>query len=211
MVVAGAFRKPAGQGVLQHRGLAHVECTVQHGDVHSESLASPLPVQQRHGEAPQKLESRPGVTQGKTRLHGGIPRLAALRNQTASGCRNDVHTGQMGQGAVGAEAGDGAVNQPGVDLQHFLIANAQLFQRAGLEVLHHHIHLGRQVQYDLLALFGAHVDGDALLAPVVLAEVQADVVDVGAVLPGDVSRAGPLHLDDLGSHVRQHHPAEWGG
>ena len=126
-------------------------------------------------------------------------------------CGNDVHTGQMGEGSVGAEARDGAINQIRVDLQHFLIANAQLFQRVGLEVLYHHVRLSDQIHHDLFALFRTHIDGNALLSPVVLAEIEADLVDVRAVLTGDVTRAGPFHLDDLRAHVRQHHAAERGG
>ena len=115
-----------------------------------------------------------------------------------------VEGGPVPVGAVLAEAGDGGEDNVGLDLLELLVGEAHFGNDAGAEVFEDYVGGLDELSEDLLALFGAHVEGDALLAAVVDGEVDAGAVDEGCVGPG-LFAAGLLDLDDLGAHVGHDH------
>lgn len=128
-------------------------------------------------------------------------------HQTAHGLANNVVARPLGVGAVVAEAGHAAVDDGGVHLAQFFIAQAQLVHDAGTVILQHDVALLHQLQEDLLAFLALQVQGHAVLIPVQVHEVGALAVDDGGVATGIVSPSGQFDLDDVGSHVCQHHAA----
>ena len=85
-----------------------------------------------------------------------------------------------------------------------LVGEAHLGNDAGAEVFQYHVGGLHELPEDLLTLLGAHVEGDALLAPVVDGEVDAGAVNQGGMGSGLLA-AGLFDFDDLGAHVGHNH------
>ena len=116
-----------------------------------------------------------------------------------------------------AEAGDGAVDQLGIDRLQAFIVETVFLQTAQLEVLDQDIGLGDQLAHGLRPLRCREIDGDGTLAAV--AGVVVGGGQVLAVLALDegwsplagIITFGAFHLDDVGAEIGQHLPGPWTG
>ncbi|MPM54495.1 hypothetical protein SDC9_101273 [bioreactor metagenome] len=109
------------------------------------------------------------------------------------------------------EAGDRAVHKARVELGQRLVIQPILRQPAGLEVLHQHVALRRQITHDLLAFGLGDVHRHRLLVAVGahvirrLARAFTRLILHERRAPGArvVSGLGALDLDDLGAQIAQ--------
>src|SRR5262245_39479340 len=111
-----------------------------------------------------------------------------------------------------AEAGDGAIDDTGVDRPDRLIVEAVALEIADLVILHENVAALGDVANDLLPLGACDVDGDRLLVAVgaeiegiVVVRLACRVFQVRrAKGAGVVAAAGALDLDHLGAEIGQH-------
>jgi hypothetical protein len=95
------------------------------------------------------------------------------------------------------------VDQPLVQCRQRRVVQAEPGQRAGLEVLHHHVGAERQLARQRGAVGVLQVDADALLVAV----EHREEAGAGAQQPARGLAADRLDLDHLGAQVGQHHAA----
>ena len=143
------------------------------------------------------------VDDGHTRLDGGHPVLAGNHHDARHGLTDGIVANLIAVGTELAVGGDVDHDDAGVELLERVVAKAHLFNGAGAEVLHQHVGHLDQLPQNLLGLVTAQVDGEALLAAVVLHPVGALAVGVGAVKAGFLALQ-PLNLDYLGPQACQH-------
>ena len=196
-------------GVADHVGLHKGEHAVQQGHVHILAFAGALPVIQGQQDAGDGVQAGTHVAQGSAYSGGRGIGIAGDAHHAGHALGHDVIGGQVAHGAVLAEAGDGAVDDLGVDLLQILVGEAQLLHHAGLEVLHHDVAGLDHIIDQVLALF--QVDGDALLAPVDQGVVAALPIFEGAKDTAAVAHAGLFDLDDFRAEVGQVHGTERAG
>ena len=110
-----------------------------------------------------------------------------------------------------AVARDAEQDHPGVALAQLLVAEAPLGQRAGAEVLDHHVRDGGEPLDELHALGRVQVGGDGLLAAPDDRPAQRAALVERAHLTQRVAAAGQLDLDDLGTEVGQQRRRVTGG
>ena len=134
------------------------------------------------------------------------PQRAAFRARHVGQAPHHLHhLVQRGAVLVGAgqEALERHVHQPRVQLRQRLPAQPHALQRARLEVLAEDIGLRGQTQHDLPSARALHIHRQAALVAVELTEeagTRAHQPPRGVTLQG-------LHLDHLGTQVRQDHAA----
>lgn len=151
---------------------AQVEDGVLHGDLDA-LAASGVGALVEGGQDPRDgVDAGAGVAD----LRAGGQWRAAFEagggHGAAHGLGDDLVGLERGVGAV-AEALDGGVDDPRVDLLDPLPGEAHAVDRAGPEVLHHHVAAGDQVGQDLPSARGLGVERDAALVRVEHREVQA--------------------------------------
>ena len=110
-------------------------------------------------------------------------------------------------GTFRAEAGDRAIDQPGIVRGQRLVAEAKPVHRAGAEILDDDIGGARQPARRRLPVLGLQVERDALLVAVHRTE-RAVVVGL-APHPERIAAIRRLDLDDLGAQIGQQHAGEW--
>ena len=109
----------------------------------------------------------------------------------------------VGVGAARAEATDGAVHEPRVDLQQLFNARPETFRGSGPEILDVDVGLADETLEELAVRALLHVERHAALVAVIGLKVRR----VLTALVGAVGVAlGAFDLDDVGAEVRQHHP-----
>ena len=86
---------------------------------------------------------------------------------------DDVVAGPVMVAAVAAEAADCPVDQPGIELFQFLIAQPHPVHDPGAEVLYEDVGLFHQLPQDILTCLLLHVQGHAVFIPVQVGIVQA--------------------------------------
>ena len=97
---------------------------------------------------------------------GGIG-MPGNAHQAADTLRHQIETAPVAGRACAAEARDSAVDQPGLDIFQFFIAQPQPFHDAGTEVLNYRIRLFNQPsEYPAPAAFAAQVEGYAALVAI---------------------------------------------
>ncbi|MNZ89686.1 hypothetical protein D3C78_1086210 [compost metagenome] len=163
-------------------------------------------VGQRHADL-----HRPGAL-----LAGGAPGQA---HQPAEALDHEVVAGALGVGAVLAEAGDRAVDQPRVDLFQTGVVEAVGGQAADLEILQQDVRLQGQLADDALALLAGEVDGQRLLVAVgaqVIGRFRG-VLALGVAqerrppVTGVVACAWALDLEHLGAEIGEDLPGPGAG
>ena len=148
------------------------------------------------------------IADGGADLGGGAIGEAGDGHHAGHGLGHDVIGGAGSQGALQAEAADGAVDDAGVDLLHLLIGEAQLGEHAHLVVLADDVGGLQELREDLLAFLALEVQGHALLIAVDIGIVAAAAVVDGAPGTGLVAQVGYFDLDDFSAVVGQVHGAE---
>ena len=139
------------------------------------------------------------------RSHRWPVRLAGQVEQAPVGHAQPVEPGSAGVRAVLAEGADAHEHQPGVER---VGAEAPFLHGPGPEVLAHDVGGRRQPAEEVLALGRAQVAGDALAAASLDGPEQRVPVDEGPDAAHEVTGAGLLHLDDLGTPFAEQPRAE---
>ena len=145
------------------------------------------------------------VDDGRADRGGAAARRAGDADQAGPGLHQDVLAGLQRHRTGRAEAGGRCEDDVGVDRAEFRLAEAELAEDAGAEILHHHVGAGDQPTGDLTAFLALQVDADRALVAVGAEIEAADPLaeDVGAG-PAPFMRAiDRLDLDHVGAHVGQ--------
>ena len=173
----------------------------------------------RLGVPKRRLDGDDGIEAGKNVGDGDadLLRLAAGRagdrHQARHALHDEVVAGARGIGAVLTEAGDGAVDEAGIDRLEALVVQPVFLQAAELEVLDQHVGCGDELSHGLSALGRREIERDGALAAI--AGVVIGGRQVFPVVPfhegrppfaGIVAALRVLHLDDVGAEVGQHLP-----
>ena len=139
--------------------------------------------------------------------------VAGQIHEAAHALRHQIVAGALGVGAVLAEAGHRAIDQPRVFRRQALVVEAELGEPADLEILDQHVRALGQLVHDAAAFLVLEVGFDRTLAAVGGMEIgRADMLAVGAFDEGRSPAAGvvagalALDLDDVGAEVGQHLP-----
>ena len=152
------------------------------------------------------------VRDGHADLGGRHTGVTGNAHQPADPLGHQVEPAAFGVGSSVAEAGDGAVDEPGVDASQFLVSQPQAFHHARPEVLDHGVGIAGQPLEHGLAGLPLKVDDQAALVAVGGQKPRRPVLDEGRSHPPVVIAAvGLLHLDDVRSQVPQHHRAHGPG
>ena len=105
--------------------------------------------------------------------------------------------------SVGAEAGDAAMDQLRKFLAQKVVADAPFVERAGLEVLDHHIGIFEHPHQHGAAALGSEVEADGALVAVGADEIGCVLImERGPPVAGLVA-GGWLHFDDVSAVVAQ--------
>ncbi len=129
----------SGDGKVRNLGGEESEARFQHRDIDVLALAGVGALEQggRDGEcgghAGQHVAHRETGTSGAHFLVAGQRHDAGQRLDLA------VVAGLVAIGTGAAEAGDGAIDQAGIDRAEGVVADAEAIHHAGAEVLHHHV------------------------------------------------------------------------
>jgi len=134
-----------------------------------------------------------------------------MPHHPGGGLDQQVVAGPLGIGTVLAEAGDRAIDEPGVDGLQARVVQAVLLQPADLEVLHQDVAVGCHAANQRLAFGLGHVDRDRALVAVARGVVGGlvGIVAVGvlqegrAPVAGVITAFGPLDLDHVSAQVGQ--------
>ena len=139
----------------------------------------------------------------------GRPALwAGQAHQPAHRLDHQVEGRKVSQRTLLPETRDRGVDDGRVHRLDGLITEAQPVHHPGTEVLQQHIGPSGELYHQVSALFGFHVDGDALLAAVEHHEVGALAIPVGTKGAAFVAATRHLDLDHLGTQVGQHRRAK---
>ena len=153
--------------------------------------------------ADHRVQTSHVVGQREGGADGGAILIALHIGHAGERLQGGAQTGQMAVGAGLAIAGHMGDDDVGVDLSHFLNADAPLVQGTGLEVLKDHVALGHQLEKQLLALLVVEIQGDALLVSPHRGPADADAVLQGAHSAEGIAPAGHLDFDHFGAKVGQ--------
>ena len=206
--IVGQTRHDAIPQILAPAQAMPAQGAIGHGDVDVLAPAQPLPGKQgggnaegsKQGAAAQVGDLHPG--QGRAALAAAVGEHAVERQVV------DVVPGPLRPRPVRAVAGDGAVDEPGIDRLQRREPQAQPVHDPGSEPLQDHVRLCRQPLENLLALRLFQVQGQR---PLVAVEdhMVAAVVAQQRRPPADVVPAlGIFHLDHISAEIRQQHGAE---
>ena len=127
-----------------------------------------------------------------------------------------VVAGGVALGAGLAVARDRAVDDPGVDLAHALVADAEPVEDTGTEGLEHDVVLAHQAQQHLAPALALEIDADRALVAVQRQEQRRlraviGTLDIGRGPADVVAHAGVLDLQDLRAEVGEQQRAEAAG
>ena len=213
MRVAHPRRRLAG-GEIVHRlvgGRRHRDVEQRHVDMLA--FAGALTLAQGGQRRDRGVEPGQHVGDGDAHLLRAAARqvvaLAGDRHQPAHRLDEEIVARAVGIGPGLAEAGDRAVDQPGIDRAQILVAEPVAGEPAALVVLQQDVGGRDQPADDLLSPGRGEVEGDRFLAPIGAVEIGR-VGDLAAVLGDDEGRppqagvvagAGALDLDHLGAEI----------
>ena len=188
-----------GKVYLHHAGFRH-HAAVGKGYVDLLSLAGHIPIAESRQNTDDQIQSAHHIAEGGAAANRvGIRPAGDAHN--APGLGHGVVTGTAAVGSCCAEAGDGTVNQTGIDLLQGFIAQAKLLHGAGPEVLNEDIHVFHQLQKYILSLL--QIQSDALLAAVEVFVIAADTVFHRCEISAVVAGSGLLQLNHLGAQIPQ--------
>ena len=133
---------------------------------------------------------------------------AGNAHQAAHSLGHQVKAAPVAVGAGGAKPGNGAVNQAGLDLGQFPIAQLQPLHNAGAKVFHHHVGVLQQSPEHLPARLFPQVQGQAALVAVQRQKAGRPAAIKGRPHPpGIVAAIGLLNLHHVRAHIGQQHSA----
>jgi len=152
------------------------------------------------------------VGQGQRRQRGRRVRRARHVGEAAHGLGERAEARARRVGPRLAEPRDVEHHEPAVHGPEVLVADPPAGQRAGPEVLDHHVDPGHEAAQEVLPLGHAEVERHAPLVARRGAPHEPDAVLLGSEPAHAVTAAGLLHLDDVGAELRQErrHPGPRG-
>ena len=122
---------------------------------------------------------------------------------------DEVEAGAAAVRAGRAEAGDGAIDDGGVERADIVVGEAHAIDDTGSEVVDHHVGVFEHAAHNGETLLALEVEDDAALVAVEREERRRFAFDEGrAVAPGVVAAVGLFDLDDVCAHVGEEHGAE---
>lgn len=149
------------------------------------------------------------VHHGHAKLERGLPGFAVDGHEAGLALDHQVVARAFGFRSGAVVAGHRAIDQVRPDGLELCVTQSQLVGATGLEVLDHHIELRQQVVDQLLSFGRLQIHGDGPLVAVHAVVVgRLRLADAHAPVTGIVPAAGMLHLDDFGTEVGQHLPAQ---
>jgi hypothetical protein len=192
--------QPGGEGHIVGR-----DQSLEHGDVEPRARTrSRAPPQGGHDGA-KGVGSREHV--GGLEV-GGSRRgqVALLQVHEAGGGVDDVGEGRpLAPRARLAEAGDGAVDEIGLDGGERRVVDAQALGHPGGKILHGHVGLPREIADDVARLRAPEIEPHALLADIDPREIRALIVaarvELEVALAHVVAAPRTLDLDHAGAEV----------
>ena len=205
----GAEHRPAGRRHGELRGLHLAERQSEHGFEHGhiDHLAAPGGV--ALVECGHRGAEGVGAGENVGDVDAAIIRAGAVLLIGEMGeveARGGVHRrgvgGELGGGAGLAEAGDGGVDQPRIDLLQNIVVQAEAGHDAGPEIFHQHIDLGDQFFDDGNRFRSLQVQHQAALAGVELAVGGAGAVAVGRAVAHQLALGG-FDLDHLRTGIAE--------
>ena len=138
-----------------------------------------------------------GVVVGHGDAHVlGRPAETLGGHDAAHGLEQGIEARPLLVGTVGAEGGDGGIDEARVDGAEVLVTHAQPVAYAGPHVLHRDVGAPGQAVDEGAPVRRFEIHRDRALAPV-------PAVEAGQLAKGVALQA--LHLDHVGSEVSQHH------
>ncbi len=182
--------------VLEQRELA-----VEHGDVDLGRSAGLEAMDDRGVDRDGGVEAGADVTDGHADAAGRLALVAGDAHDAAHALHDHVIGRVLGVRAGMAEARSRRVDELRVLGVQRLPAVAQLFHRAGPEVLDHDVGLLEQLLEDLAVGIGLEVERDALLAAIDRGEIGRLAVDEGTVGARIVATLGRFDLDHPCAHL----------
>ena len=197
----------AGGGILDDGVFQDSQLAVQHTDVDHIALAGDSALIQGGNGAESAEDAGNDIADGSADADGLAAGFAGDAHNAAHGLHDHIIGGTGRVGAGLAEAGDGDIDELGIDLLQFLVAQAHAVHGAGFQVLHDDIDVLDQLLEHLDAFGILGVADDAFFAMVDADKVTALAVDERTVAAAVIAGTGLFYLDDLGAHVAQHHGA----
>ena len=170
------------------------------------TLAGLVAMAQRCQDAVDRVQAGDDVDE----RHADFRRVTRLRpghrHEPAHGLHEQVVAGQV-LAVTGAEAADRAHDRARVGGSEFVVPQAHAFERAGLEVLDHHVGAERECLRLGATLGGREIEPARGLVAVDRREVRRLAVrSVGrSPVARVVTGAGSLDLHDLGPEVTEQH------
>jgi hypothetical protein len=190
-VVAHLEDRPGERGV-EERG----------GDLGA--MAGAVALAQGGEDAHHRPHARAHVHHRDRHARGRLIGMAVDGHDAAVGLHQRIVPGPVLERALGAERGDRAVDQAGVEPGDPCVAQPQLLRGAGAQRLHEDVGAAEQALDHRAPLVGLEIDREAPL-------VAVDAHEGGALLPPEgrpprarvVAPAEALHLHDLRAEVAQ--------
>ena len=211
----GRMRVAVALGVMAE--LERIEAVVT-GDHHAA-------VVQRHlDEAPRarafaaeqrgqhRLRSRHAghqIDHGHTEFERRLLLLAVERHEPRFALDHEVVTGSLGLGPAAVVTRDRDVDDVRLDGLELLVSEPQFLRPARLEVVNHHIGLQEHFAHDPDAFRRLQIERHGPLVAVHAVVISGlGLADANAPIARVVTALGMLHLDHLGTEIRQHLTAQ---
>ena len=217
-------RHRIGAGVAEAGWLVAVDQIVQCVKTHHchrrieqrvlDELAPPqtLPREQGGQDGVAGHGGRAHVHDRRAGPHPGAVGFPVHRHEAAFGLGDRVEAQPVFQRAGPPVGGYGAIDKPGVQCRHRVIAKSEFFHHAGGEILQHYVGFGDNIARHGDPACLLEVDGDAALIAVGPDERAALVVPhFGSQLAEIVAAVGFLDFDHFGAEVGQNHAAQGAG
>ena len=209
----------ARRGVVVEQGVGHAavgpkECDrdVEHGDVEVLTPMATFAGEQRGGDRQRDLPRHGLVDQGGAHQVGERDVGVDLdRHVAAQRLQHGVEDRTIAVGPVGAVARQRHVDHVVVARSHGVVAEPQLVDLAGPHRLDDDIGALGELQHDVAARLGLHVDLDRTLAAVAVDDGTVDAALRETRHAREVADPRELDLDHLGAELGQQHRADRAG
>ena len=210
MGVAHLDRDLAGDEVVEVLVAQHGDLGVEQGHVDILAFAGRLGMAQGRLNGDDRVKAGEDVGHRDADLLGLAAGLAGDRHQPADPLYDEVVAGARRIGAVLPEAGDGTIDEAGIDCLQAVVVEAVFLQPPELEVLDHHIGGRNELAYRTGALGRREIERYRPLAAI--GRVVIGSRQVLAVTAHDEGRPpfarivaafGVLHLDHVRAEVGQ--------
>src|SRR3982075_1199072 len=211
MRVADPLGRHAGRQIAQSLVGEPPDLGVEQGCVDQAAAAGLLALSERRQDADHRIDAGEDVGHRNSDAGRLALRQASDIHDPAHALDQEVVTGARRVGAVLAEAGDRAIDQPRIVGREALVVEPEFGEPADLEILDQDVGARRQLAHDALAIVGFEVELDRALAAIgrmVIGGVEMAAVgrrhEGRAPAAGVVAGAPAFHLDHVGAEIGEH-------